>query len=128
MGVGPISMETMAARPIVQRNIRSILILNSFTANGAYVGTKTRKFPLPVMDMPVRVWGTVLILAHALTGNMGIVFRDVSLSAFCSVLATTLCIYRLEFNLLNVPVPVRVQYITVTGIQQCPYRYWHFAF
>jgi hypothetical protein len=28
-----------------------------------YVGTKTRKFPLPVMDMPVRVLGSVHVLA-----------------------------------------------------------------
>jgi hypothetical protein len=28
-----------------------------------YVGTKTRKFPLPVMDMPVPVLGSVRVLA-----------------------------------------------------------------
>jgi hypothetical protein len=32
------------------------------------VGTKMRKFPLRVMDIPVRVLGSVRILAHALTG------------------------------------------------------------
>ncbi len=59
---------------------------------------------------------------------MGIVFRDASLSIFSSVLATTLRIYPLEVYLVNIPVPVWVQYITGTGIQRCPYRYWHFAF
>ncbi len=32
-----------------------------------YVGTKMLKFPLPVMNMPVRVLGSVRILAHART-------------------------------------------------------------
>ena len=41
---------------------------------------------------------------------------DASSSAFCSVLATTLRIYHLEVDLVNVPVPVWVQYITGTGI------------
>jgi hypothetical protein len=35
------------------------------------VGTKTRKFPLPVMDMPVRLLESVRVMAHALT-NTGI--------------------------------------------------------
>jgi hypothetical protein len=34
-----------------------------------YVGTKMRKFPLLVIDMPVSVLGSVCILAHALTGT-----------------------------------------------------------
>ena len=34
-----------------------------------YVGTKVRKFPLPVMDMPVRILGSVRVLAHARTGT-----------------------------------------------------------
>jgi hypothetical protein len=82
---------------------------------------------------------------------------DASSFAFCSVLATTLPIYLLEVDLVNVPVPVWVQYIlgtgipfnastgnvlcrydvgpvlvsaryiTGTGIKWCPYRYWHFC-
>jgi hypothetical protein len=31
-----------------------------------YVGTKTRKFPSPVMDMPVGVMGSVRVLAFIL--------------------------------------------------------------
>ncbi len=27
-----------------------------------HIGTKTRKFPLPVMDMPVRILGSVCVL------------------------------------------------------------------
>ncbi len=42
---------------------------------------------------------------------------DVSSSAYSSVLATTLHIYLLEVDLVNVPVPVWVQYITGTGIK-----------
>jgi hypothetical protein len=34
-----------------------------------YVGTKMRKFPLPVIDMPVRILGSVHVLAHAFTGT-----------------------------------------------------------
>jgi hypothetical protein len=59
--------------------------------------------------------------------EMGILFRDASSSAFSSVLATTLPIYLLEVDLVNVPVPVWVQYITGTGIQRCLYRYRHFC-
>ncbi len=36
-------------------------------ADDVYVGTKMRKFPLPVMDMPVHILGSVRILAHART-------------------------------------------------------------
>jgi hypothetical protein len=39
---------------------------------------------------------------------------DAPSSAFCSVLATTLRIYLLEVDLVNVPVPVWVQYIMGT--------------
>jgi hypothetical protein len=63
---------------------------------------------------------------------LGFVCMDVSSSAFSSVLATTLRIYFLEVNLVNVPVPVWVQYITGTGIpfnastgKWCQYQYWH---
>ncbi len=56
---------------------------------------------------------------------------DASSSTFCSVLATTLCIYLLEVDLVNVPVPVWVQYITGTGIpfnasiSNVPWQYWY---
>jgi hypothetical protein len=36
---------------------------------GLYVGTKMSKFPLPVMDMPVCVLGSVRVLSHAFTGT-----------------------------------------------------------
>jgi hypothetical protein len=59
-----------------QHHIRSFLlyqsnniILHEYTINCIYVGTKTCKFPLPVMDMPVRILGSVRILAHARTGT-----------------------------------------------------------
>jgi hypothetical protein len=48
---------------------------------------------------------------------MGIVFRDASSSTFSSVLATTSRNYLLEVNLVNIPVPVWVQYSKGTGIQ-----------
>jgi hypothetical protein len=59
------------------------------------------------------------------------VCTNVSSSAFCSVLATTLPVYLLEVNFVNVPVPEWVQYITDTGIPfnastgnvPCRYRY-----
>ncbi len=47
---------------------------------------------------------------------LGFVCTDASSSAFCSVLATTLGIYLLEVDLVNVPVPVWVQYVMGTGI------------
>ncbi len=47
---------------------------------------------------------------------LGFIHTDASSSAFCSVLATTLHIYLLEVDLVNIPVPVWVQYITGTGI------------
>ncbi len=53
------------------------------------------KFPLPVMDMPVCVLGSVRVLAHACTGTY-FFFRDASSSAFSSFLATILRIYLLE--------------------------------
>jgi hypothetical protein len=62
---------------------------------------------------------------------LGFVFRDASSSAFCSVLATTLCIYLLVVNLVNVPVRVWVQYITGTDIPFNPStgnvrcQYWY---
>jgi hypothetical protein len=78
---------------------------------------------------------------------LGFIRTDVSSSAFHSVLATTLRIFLLEVNLVSVPVPVWVQYITGTGIPFKPvpvmycadtgtfwsstsirtvhYRYWH---
>ncbi len=37
--------------------------------NDVSVGTKTCKFKLPVMDVPVRVLGSVRVLAHARTGT-----------------------------------------------------------
>jgi hypothetical protein len=46
----------------------------------------------------------------------GFVCTDVSSSAFCTVLATTLRIYLLEVNLVSVTVTVWVQYIMGTGI------------
>ncbi len=36
--------------------------LKGFGSISAYVGTKMRKFPLSVLDMPLRVWGSVLVL------------------------------------------------------------------
>jgi hypothetical protein len=42
---------------------------NVHTFGGVHVGTELRKFPLPVIDMPVRVWGSVRVLAHALTST-----------------------------------------------------------
>ncbi len=54
-----------------------------------------------------------------------------SSSAFCSVVATTLRIYLLEVDLVNVPVPVWVQYTMVTGkpfnasTNNVPCRYWY---
>jgi hypothetical protein len=62
---------------------------------------------------------------------LGFVCMDASSSAFCSVLATILRIYLLEVNLVNVPVPVWVQYITGTGIpfnastDNVPCQYWY---
>jgi hypothetical protein len=56
---------------------------------------------------------------------------DASSPAFCSVLATILRIYLLEVNLVNITVPVWVQYITGTGIPfnastgNVPCRYWY---
>jgi hypothetical protein len=56
---------------------------------------------------------------------------DASSSAFRSVLATTLRIYLLEVDLVNIPVSVWVQYITGTGIPfnastgDVPCRYWY---
>jgi hypothetical protein len=47
-----------------------------------YVGTKTRKFPLPVMDMPVHVLGSVCILAHARTGTEICIWRCVIIRIF----------------------------------------------
>jgi hypothetical protein len=47
---------------------------------------------------------------------LGFVCTDASSCAFCFVLTTTLRIYLLEVDLVNVPVPVWVQYITGTGI------------
>ncbi len=54
-----------------------------------------------------------------------------SSSALSSVLATTLRTHPLEVDLVYVPVPVWVQYITVTGIPfnartgNVPCRYWY---
>jgi hypothetical protein len=48
---------------------------------------------------------------------MGIIFRDASSSAFSSVLATTLRIYLLEVDLVNVPVH--------TSMSTVHYEYWH---
>jgi hypothetical protein len=62
---------------------------------------------------------------------LGFVCMDASSSAFCSVLATTLRIYLLEVDLVNVPRPVWVQYITGTGIplnastSNVPCQYWY---
>ncbi len=62
---------------------------------------------------------------------LGFVCTDASSSTFCSVLATTLRIYLLEVDLVNIPVPVWVQYITGTGIPfnastgNVPCRYWY---
>jgi hypothetical protein len=39
-----------------------ILLMGDFNKN-IYIGTKMRKFPLPVMDMPVHVLGSVRVLA-----------------------------------------------------------------
>ena len=47
---------------------------------------------------------------------LGFVCTDASSCAFCFVLTTTLRIYLLEVDLVNVPVPVWVQYITGPGI------------
>jgi hypothetical protein len=38
-------------------------------ADDAYVGTKMRKFSLPVVDMPVRILGSMRVLADARTGT-----------------------------------------------------------
>jgi hypothetical protein len=59
------------------------------------------------------------------------VCTDVSSSAFSSVLAITLRVYLLEVDLVNIPVPAWVQYITGTGIPfnastgNVPCRYWY---
>jgi hypothetical protein len=60
---------------LVQKQNRASPCLKSynpclkFWVLNVHVGTKTRKFPLPVMDMPVCVLRSVHILAHALTGT-----------------------------------------------------------
>jgi hypothetical protein len=62
---------------------------------------------------------------------LGFVFRDASSSAFCSGLATTLHIYLLEVDLVDVSIPVWVQYIMGTGIPfnastgNVPCQYWY---
>ncbi len=55
-----------------------------------HVGTKTCKFPLPVMDMPELVLRLVRILAHALTGTGICMHGCVIICILFSVLATYL--------------------------------------
>ncbi len=54
---------------LLNTNFLSFVICAKLALCMYIVGTKMRKFPLPVMDMPVRVLGSVRILAHALTGT-----------------------------------------------------------
>ncbi len=62
---------------------------------------------------------------------LGFVCTDAPSSEFRSVLATTLHIYLLEVDLVNIPVPVWVQCITGTGIPfnastgNVPCQYWY---
>ncbi len=89
-----------------------------------------RKFPLPVMDMSVRILGSVRVLAHALTGT-GIRMYGCVIIRIFFCLATTLRIYLLEVDLVNILVSVWVQYIKGTGIPfnastgNVPCQYWY---
>jgi hypothetical protein len=62
---------------------------------------------------------------------LGFVCTYVSSTAFSSVSATTLRIYLLEVDLVNLPVPVWVQYIMGNGIAfnastgNLPCQYWY---
>jgi hypothetical protein len=91
---------------------------------------KCAKFPYLVMDMPVCVLGSVRVLAHALTGT-GICMYGCVIIRILFCFSYHLCIYLLEVDLVNVPVPVWVQYITGTGIPfnantgNVPCQYWY---
>jgi hypothetical protein len=63
-------VEGIAGETVIELTKEEKGIKESFSSDKKmYVGTKTRKFPLPVMNMPVCVLGSVRVLAHALTGT-----------------------------------------------------------
>ncbi len=54
--------ETLYIGVLAKQKLKYIVSLHIISSS-VYVGTKMRKFPLPVMNMPVRILGSVHVLA-----------------------------------------------------------------